>query len=380
MINKCFNDIIGHDKLKEYLSECIENNNVPQSILFYGTPGIGKTSIAKRLALAVAYNNLYTEEQRVEVIKGNSTNEVLIFNMSKIKNRTELEKVEQNFSVGLAKYGKKVLILDEAHGLSEEQQDSLLVALEHIPNNVYVIMCTTDISKFNDGILSRIYFKPSMHALNSRQIKILIKQEIDNRDIKFTNINRMVAESLIFRYCGIDARKVENLMTLLEKEKNIDKDKFELLIGNPNVEVLIMLLELLKANPVQGLEFIKNMTIPSDFKELCVDVLEIFYGGTITYIGNNILEKVSQLCNNFGPDRYADFLNEIILEDKLTQTKLCGLYIKYNKQFNVQKKFDYNIDSKITGDTHYSLTEAELKVAKGSNFLKGDAPIYEGNK
>ena len=51
-----FKDVIGQDAIVKTLSNAIENQNIPQALLFCGPRGVGKTSCARILAKKI--NNL----------------------------------------------------------------------------------------------------------------------------------------------------------------------------------------------------------------------------------------------------------------------------------------------------------------------------------
>ena len=46
-----FRDILGNDPIKAYLEKAIEENRLPQTLLFAGSDGVGKSLFAKAIAV-----------------------------------------------------------------------------------------------------------------------------------------------------------------------------------------------------------------------------------------------------------------------------------------------------------------------------------------
>ena len=90
---KSFTDIIGHRNLVCYLEKCIERDNVPNIIIMHGNPGLGKSSIAKLLAIAVTtkFESKDLKDSYIEAViyKNQSTDSIKLFNMSEIQEKEE---------------------------------------------------------------------------------------------------------------------------------------------------------------------------------------------------------------------------------------------------------------------------------------------------
>ena len=67
------------------------------------------------------------------------------------------KEVEANLSLGLSGLDKKVIILDEAHDMSDAAQEAFLVSTEYLPKGVYLFMCTTDSLNLKATLKSRAF-------------------------------------------------------------------------------------------------------------------------------------------------------------------------------------------------------------------------------
>lgn len=134
---KTLEDFIGQEKLLgkgKILRRAIETDNIP-SIIFWGPPGSGKTTLAYIIA----------KTTKGEFVKLSATT-------SGVKDlRKEIKKAEE-----LKKEGKKTIIfIDEIHRFNKSQQDTLL---SHIENGTIILIgATTENPSFevNNALLSR---------------------------------------------------------------------------------------------------------------------------------------------------------------------------------------------------------------------------------
>ena len=103
---KDFNEMIGQDAIVKTLSNAIDNQKIPQALLFCGPRGVGKTSCARILAKKI--NDLDENfEYNIFELDAASNNSV-----EDIRNITEQIRIPPQ-------YGKfKVYIIDEVHMLS----------------------------------------------------------------------------------------------------------------------------------------------------------------------------------------------------------------------------------------------------------------------
>jgi len=175
------------------------NNGIIPSLIFWGPPGIGKTTLANIIA-KVSKRPFYS---------------LSAINSGVKDVRDVIDKAKQ--SGGLFTTKNPILFIDEIHRFSKSQQDSLLSAVEK--GWVTLIGATTENPSFEviPALLSRcqVYIlnsfdKADLIALLNRAIKV-------DKVLKQKKIKLLETEALI-RISGGDARKLLNI--------------FELIIGN----------------------------------------------------------------------------------------------------------------------------------------------------
>jgi len=171
------------------LRKAIEQGKVPSMIL-WGPPGVGKTTIANIIAhtLQVPFYTLSAISSGVKEVR-----EVI-----------DLAKKQSNV----------ILFIDEIHRFNKGQQDALLGAVEK--GIITLIGATTENPSFevNSALLSRtqVYI---LKALDEKDLIALLHHAIQKDEIlKKKNISIKETEALINISCG-DARKLLNLLELV---------------------------------------------------------------------------------------------------------------------------------------------------------------------
>ena len=193
-------ELIGQEHLTGkggILRAAIEQKKIP-SIILWGPPGVGKTTIAHIIAqtLDVPFYQLSAISSGVKDVR-----EVI-----------ELAK----------KQSGAILFIDEIHRFNKGQQDALLGAVEK--GTITLIGATTENPSFevNSALLSRcqVYI---LKSLDEKTMTKLIASAID-KDEKLKQISPVLKETAaLISISGGDARKLLNLLELVidfAKEEN----------------------------------------------------------------------------------------------------------------------------------------------------------------
>ncbi len=185
-------ELIGQKHLTgngSILRTAIENGKVPSMIL-WGPPGVGKTTIANIIA-----NTLQQPFYTISAISAG---------VKDIREIIETAKEQQG----------AILFIDEIHRFNKSQQDALLGAVEK--GTITLIGATTENPSFevNSALLSRcqVYV---LKALDKDDLIGLLKHALENDVVlKTKNIHLQETEALI-NISGGDARKLLNLLELV---------------------------------------------------------------------------------------------------------------------------------------------------------------------
>ncbi|HUW59063.1 MAG TPA: DNA polymerase III subunit gamma/tau [Planctomycetota bacterium] len=159
---RSFEEVVGQEPIAQTLKNAIGSGRVAHAYLFTGPRGVGKTSTARILAMALncgAVDSPTTdpcgscpscksifigEDVDVREIDGASNNSV-----------DDVRALRDNASYHPAHSRCKIYIIDEVHMLSKEAFNALLKTLEEPPEHVKFIFATTEPHKLPETIHSR---------------------------------------------------------------------------------------------------------------------------------------------------------------------------------------------------------------------------------
>jgi len=213
---KSLDDFIGQEKIigkDSNLRNALNSGFIP-SIIFWGPPGVGKTTLA-----GIISNMLDRPFHKLSAIN------------SGVKDIREI--IEKVKNQGLFGNNNAILFIDEIHRFSKSQQDSLLSAVEN--GILTLIGATTENPSFevNAALLSRcqVYILESLGKVQLQQVlnRAITKDTfLKNRKIKFVELEEL------FRISGGDARKLLNALEILSTQEEpivIDNAFTEKIIG-----------------------------------------------------------------------------------------------------------------------------------------------------
>ena len=198
--------LIGKDKI---LTNLVKNKKL-FSMILYGKPGIGKTSIANAIVkdLDVRYRFL------------NAT----------INTKKDLDIVIEEAKV----YDGIVLIMDEIHRLNKDKQDVLLPALESGLITLIGMTTSNPYHAINPAIRSRCQLF-ELEELTTEDIITGLKRAIKHPDLKDIKIDDKSIE-LIAKLAGTDLRYAYNLLEISyysTDDKTITEEKIKKINNKP---------------------------------------------------------------------------------------------------------------------------------------------------
>lgn len=204
-------DMVGQEHLigkHGSLRQWIDSKTLP-SLIFWGPPGVGKTTLARLLA---------------------KNSGQLFFQLSAIDSGVkELREVIQTAK----KAGGAVLFIDEIHRFNKSQQDALLGAVES--GTITLIGATTENPSFevNAALLSRaqVYVLRELGVDELNQIlNHALKEDVE---LKQKNI-QIEEQAALFRFSGGDGRRLLNLLEMCcmgnEAQIQITDERVQLIV------------------------------------------------------------------------------------------------------------------------------------------------------
>lgn len=195
------------------------------SIIFWGPPGVGKTTLANLLATHLS-RPIYT----------------LSAISSGVKDVREIiQKIETG---GLFQQEGSIVFIDEIHRFSKSQQDSLLGAVEK--GTITLIGATTENPSFEviSALLSRCQVY-TLESHTSEQLLFVLNRAIQNDEILSKRDIELQETEALMAVSGGDARKMLNL--------------FEMVVSTfPPTEKVIITNELVQNMAQQRVRYDKN--------------------------------------------------------------------------------------------------------------------------
>jgi putative ATPase len=197
---KNLDELVGQEHLTgsgSILRTAIENGSIPSMIL-WGPPGTGKTTIANIIAhtLNVPYFQLSAISSGVKDV------------------REVIEKAKEQSSA--------ILFIDEIHRFNKGQQDALLGAVEK--GTITLIGATTENPSFevNSALLSRcqVYV---LKALDETALIKLLKQAIAKDELLRQYKIDLKESTALINISGGDARKLLNLLELVVTSSKVSQ-------------------------------------------------------------------------------------------------------------------------------------------------------------
>ncbi len=183
--------LIGEGKV---LRKLIESGNIP-SIIFWGPPGVGKTSLARFIAeqIKLPFHQLSAIDSGVKEV------------------RRVIDEATTN--------GKAILFIDEIHRFNKAQQDALLGAVEK--GIIILFGATTENPSFEviSALLSRcqVYV---LKPLEREDLEKLIAHALIHDEVLSKKKIEIKETEALLKYSGGDARKLLNVLELVVSSAN----------------------------------------------------------------------------------------------------------------------------------------------------------------
>lgn len=337
---KSLDEVIGHSGVVKWFKGCIERDHLPQVIMLTGPTGIGKTTMAKIVACEIAYMNApdkLQEAKKAVIEDDKSTDAVRLYNMSNLKSQEAVHEVKSDLNIGFSSTGRKVIIMDEAHGMSDEAQDSLLTAFESLQSQVYIIVCSTELSSFRDAFVGRCLLRRLVN-LSSIEMRQLLRQRVEDNKLKFELPLNMVY-GLISIYTGREPRRAINLLDSFQSGSTITKEEFESFINIYEGKQLLTLIDYLYAGDIlSGLNFIADLEMGTTMVSTLLELLKVAQGGQSSIIDRDGTQRLWQLAAQKGTEPLVGLCIDASTCSRLTRNRFSGFFLKWCNKTNITYK------------------------------------------
>ena len=183
--------LVGEDGV---IRRFVESGNIPSFIL-WGPPGVGKTTLAKLVALSLG-RQMFTLSAIASGVK-------------EVREVIEVARKSRFFNSGAP-----ILFIDEIHRFNKAQQDSLLGAVEQ--GTFTLIGATTENPSFEviTPLLSRcqVYV---LKPMNDEELQTLLDRAITTDKVLVDRGVKVEQTHALFEFSGGDARKLLNILDIM---------------------------------------------------------------------------------------------------------------------------------------------------------------------
>ncbi len=186
-----FSDVAGQEHVTRTLLNALAQGRIAHGYIFSGHRGIGKTTIARILAMALNCRNAVGSAERpdaepcgkcesCEEIRNSNSVDVLEIDAATNRGIDEIRELREAARYRPSRDRYKVYILDEAHQITDAAFNALLKTLEEPPEHVVFMMATTEPENIPQTIRSRCQHY-SFHAVRFddilEQLRTITREE-----------------------------------------------------------------------------------------------------------------------------------------------------------------------------------------------------------
>lgn len=224
-----FENIAGHENIKNILSNNLNTKNILHSYLFIGEDGIGKKMLAKEFAKAILCTSENNRPCNIckSCVEFNTNNNA---NFNLINEEGSAIKIEQirNMQVKIAEKpinsNYKVYLINDAELMTQEAQNCLLKTLEEPPEYIVIILITSNENKVLNTIKSRC-MKLYFNNLDKNSVKKVLTEKFEMEDINDSFLDAVggsIKKALLIKEKSSEYEQITKLFDIIDKENLVN--------------------------------------------------------------------------------------------------------------------------------------------------------------
>lgn len=269
-----FQGIRGIPVVKEIVQKILKSQEYDPAYLFEGAHSTGKTTLGQIMARAILCQNRQPDMSPCnqcrsckDFLRGSHT-DYLEIDAANNGSKDRIKDIREMLQYSTAS-GYRIILFDEAHSVSKEGKDALLMELEKGMKNIILMFCTTEIEKMPSTLRSRcIEFK----LPNPTETDIYEKLQYicDQKSIKYDREGLLT----IIRATGRHYRDAENRLRQISLLGDVVIENVKKIVSLFDEEISAMLLTI-EPNINKSLELVDHICSRMDVKGIYFTVLRL---------------------------------------------------------------------------------------------------------
>jgi DNA polymerase-3 subunit gamma/tau len=278
-----FDEVRNQDHIISVLKGALKKKMIPHALLFAGSRGTGKTTVARIFARELGAH-------QVDVYEIDAASNRGIDDIRELKEAVHTLPFRSPY---------KVYIIDEVHMLTKEAFNALLKTLEEPPAHVIFILATTEKDRLLDTITSRCqvfeFHAPVREELRDTVLSIAKKEKF--------KLNTQAADVIALSADGSyrDALGIMQKVIMASSDKELSVDEVSEIVGAPKTTLLEDIIKAIAEKDLEsGLEALRKASSAN------VDI-KLFYRLLVERIRSVILLRYNaasedELLSQYGED------------------------------------------------------------------------------
>lgn len=299
-----FQDIIGHEQIKEHLQKAIEGGKVSHAYILTGEAGMGRKSLANAFAMTLLCEKGKSEpcmecHACKQVMSHNHPDLICVTHEKPASIGVDDIREQINDTIMIRPYSSyyKIYIVDEAEKMTVQAQNALLKTIEEPPAYAVIILLTTNQDAFLPTILSRCV-QLKLKPLRDSVVKQYLTQSLG------------IPEDKADIYAAFARGNLGKAIHLASSED------FQLLYK----KMLHLLKHVKEAEMPELLEFIRGLKEDNFDIHECLDFMQIWYRDVLMFkvtkdinllIFKEEYNTINDLSNKTGYDGFEAILEAI---------------------------------------------------------------------
>ena len=395
---KKISDVIGQDFAVKTIKNAFELDKLAHAFLLTGIRGVGKTTIARIIAMGLNCVSVKKPSpdpcnqcNNCKEIIEDRFDEVLELDAASHTSVDDIREIISYVKYRPTKGRYKVFVIDEVHMLSNSAFNALLKTVEEPPDYVKFIFCTTEINKIPITILSRCQ-KFQLHRVSKEKIILNLKKIVDLEKIR-------VSEDALVNIARFSEGSVRDSITILEqailssKSEHVSIEDVNSTIGFSGNKILLEVFsEIVKGDCKSALAFLVRAynngatpnIIASEFLHLTYSLLRFHSTKEIDTMYEEynqeqidfLIKKTSiSLLNQFWQILLKGKEEMRIAPMEIEALEIIIIRLAFSSKLPTIEELIYSVRGKKDDDLNFNIDNNEI-----GNEIKKILEIFPGSK